>query len=194
MGTVFEHHQPAQPRTLSGPAIKTKGNMTDHVGGQHAGVTSSPTAVTQISREEVKQLATNVGVRQAARDLGIPEATVQAWSARGKWFKNPDKPLTVIQKQGATIATKTPSKVLQNTLQARHGRVRSNLSQFLVNASKVASKSRSPLQDASKVRDVASVMEKVWPESKDVQNVFSLNVLSLGGKVEVAAQLNTSEQ
>jgi DNA-binding transcriptional regulator YiaG len=192
MGELLEHHQPAQPRTLRTYQVSKASVESPHKGEGSVPQVGQKAEGQVISREEIKQLATNVGVRQAARDLGIPEATVQAWSARGKWFKNPDKPLTVIQKQGATIATKTPSKVLQNTLQARHGRVRSNLSQFLVNASKVASKSRSPLQDASKVRDVASVMEKVWPESKDVQNVFSLNVLSLGGKVEVAAQLNGS--
>lgn len=42
-------------------------------------------AALDIDREAVRVLVQAVGVRPAARELGIPEATVQAWSARGNW-------------------------------------------------------------------------------------------------------------
>lgn len=38
-----------------------------------------------VDREAVRVLCVAVGVREAARQMNIPEATVQAWSARGKW-------------------------------------------------------------------------------------------------------------
>jgi hypothetical protein len=40
----------------------------------------------EVNREAVRVLAQAIGVRAAAREMGIPEATVQAWSAKGKWM------------------------------------------------------------------------------------------------------------
>lgn len=132
----------------------------------------------EITRESVKTLAIAVGVRESARQLGIPEATVQAWSAREGWFKRPEMPASVLGKQGATIATKTTSQALSNVLSTRKEKSRLNLSQYVLNGSKVAARSRSPLADAGKVKDLATVMEKVWPEEK-VKNDNGLVAIQL---------------
>lgn len=139
-----------------------------------------------VSREEVKLLAISVGVREAARQLDIPESTVQSWSARYNWFKQPEQPKSVRTRNGATNATKDPSTQLQNILENRKGKIRTNLSKYVLNGSKVAARSRSPLSDAGKVKDLATVMEKVWPEEKqDVHNDLHIGVLAQHANIQV---------
>jgi len=73
-------------------------------------------------------LALNVGIREAARQMELPEATVQAWAARYGWLKNLPRsvplPATVI-KPRATNAT-NPADCLVNTLVAAVRETRAN--------------------------------------------------------------------
>lgn len=43
-------------------------------------------------REAVRLLAIQIGVREAARQLGLNEDRVCKWSERGKWFAKPSHP------------------------------------------------------------------------------------------------------
>lgn len=138
----------------------------------------------KIDRESVKTLAIAVGVRQAARETGIPENTVLSWSKRDNWFTDPPKPITVEQQNGRAIAAITPSLALQNTLSQRKDKTKLNLSKYVLNGSKVAAKSRSPLQDAGKVKDLATVMEKVWPEQQQTSSNLDLRILA-GGRAMI---------
>ena len=77
-------------------------------------------AAIEIDRDQVKMLALSVGCREAARKLGINEATVRQWSKRGKWFAHltqplppPEKPLSM---RPVTVVTTSPAAVLSNTL------------------------------------------------------------------------------
>lgn len=70
-------------------------------------------AALDVNREAVKMLAMEVGVREAARRMGLPESTVQAWSNRGDWFAPVKLPPTVLT---ATNATKQPSVALAEAL------------------------------------------------------------------------------
>lgn len=76
-------------------------------------------AALDIDREAVRVLVGAVGVRRAAREMGIPEATVQAWSARGKWC--PDE--VRAEKERVRAATEmqphhgpTPAEALANVM------------------------------------------------------------------------------
>lgn len=72
-----------------------------------------------VDREAVRVLAVAVGVREAARQLNIPEATVQAWSARGGWKPNEAREQRVI----AVAATKVqpsgpnPAEAMANAME-----------------------------------------------------------------------------
>lgn len=62
-----------------------------------------------------------------------------------------------------------------NALHGQKQRSRALLAKYVVNASKVAARSRKPLEDAPLVDKVANVHAKVWPEEKQ-QSGFVLNL------------------
>lgn len=68
-----------------------------------------------VNREAVKTLALAIGVRQAAREMGLPEKTVLAWSHRGKWM---DDKTAVIngQRSVQSSAVKAPSVAMSDAL------------------------------------------------------------------------------
>lgn len=139
-----------------------------------------------VDREAVRTLAVAVGVREAARQMNIPEATVQAWSARGNWSVQIEaaKAAHVQRLEAATKlqpkATK-PADALVNVMNDRKDKSRFLLSKYVVNAAKVASRSRSPLKDAQNVRHVAGVMSAIWPEEQGSRGL-TLNLgVAIGG-------------
>lgn len=146
---------------------------------------------TPINRESVKTLAIAVGVREAARQLGLSEDRVRQWSSRDGWFKAPQTPTTVLNRNHVTNVTKTPADAYNQVLRARKAKSRHFLSQFVVNGSKVAARSRSPLADAGKVKDLATVMEKVWPEEK-LENDGVMPGLQFYSK-QTVIQVNTAK-
>lgn len=75
-----------------------------------------------VDREQVRIVALAVGVREAARQYELPEATVQAWSARYGWFAKEEAVATVQEaakervreRQGLQpAATKSAAEVLK---------------------------------------------------------------------------------
>lgn len=66
-----------------------------------------------VDREAVKTLAMAVGVREAARRIGLPESTVKSWSDRGDWLRPVVQPPTVLR---ASNASKTPSAAMVEAL------------------------------------------------------------------------------
>lgn len=66
-----------------------------------------------VNREAVKTLAIALGVRAAAREMGLDESTVRQWSSRGKWFAKPSQPPTV--RPVATV-TKAPAAGMADAL------------------------------------------------------------------------------
>lgn len=70
----------------------------------------------KIDREAVKTLAIAIGVREAARQLGLNEDRVRQWSKREKWLQHEPKPQPpTVTKNLVTTVTK-PSDALQSIL------------------------------------------------------------------------------
>lgn len=79
-----------------------------------------------VDREAVRVLVVALGVRQAAREMGLSEDTVSAWSARGEWLKKDaemrELGLTRVREREEAagrvqaIASKSPSDALADVL------------------------------------------------------------------------------
>lgn len=67
-----------------------------------------------VNREAVRVLVLAVGVREAARQMGLNEDTVSAWSARGKWLEAFRKPSPTPPKSMQQIVPKHVSKLASN--------------------------------------------------------------------------------
>jgi hypothetical protein len=113
-----------------------------------------------IDREAVKTLAIAVGVRKAARQLGLKEATVCKWSERGKWFKSPPQPP---KQSDVSTVIKSPSNALADTLREHSEQTKLGMATAARKAAKHAAK-MTPVQviRASRgLKNVTEIAEKV---------------------------------
>ncbi len=138
--------------------------------------------------EAVKTLATAIGVREAARQTGIPESTVQSWSARYQWFTPPKLPPTISNPRNATIATKKPSDALADTLRDESRQTKLNLSRGILRASRAIAEAdpRELLEKADKVKAMAGAGSVVhsW-EEKQTNVGLNLSILSVSGDMTI---------
>lgn len=81
-------------------------------------------AALEIDRSQVQMLVLTYGVREAARQLGLSEGTVGAWSARGRWLADAPKSVPPPKSMVQTVQTVSPVNALQNRMRedALHGR------------------------------------------------------------------------
>ncbi|HSW91033.1 MAG TPA: hypothetical protein VLG09_00095 [Candidatus Saccharimonadales bacterium] len=126
-----------------------------------------------VSKEEVRLLAIEYGVREAARRLGLKEDRVRQWSSRYSWFAKP------ADTQNAIVTTVTKaSTIVMDELADNEKETRLSLSRYARRASRDAEEAS--LREAPYVKQVADVAGKVhkWDQQSPTQ-VFSLNVLNL---------------
>ena len=132
-------------------------------------------------REAVKVLAISVGVREAARQLGLNEERVMKWSQREGWLKQPEpkpQPPTVTRNEVRTV--RKPSDALAGILEERKDKSKLHLSKYVTDASAKASESNGNLKLAPRVRDVAAIHSTLWPEKEQQGNgvMPGLNIYS----------------
>jgi hypothetical protein len=144
-----------------------------------------------VNREAVRTLVIAIGVRAAARQLGLNEDTVSAWSARGKWLQLP-KPAT--QFQPASNASIAPADALANILQEQGRTTKLNLSKA---AGKAADRFQEMpadkvIEKSGRLLDITKVASTIhgWDQSQS-SSALNLNVLS-GGRAIV--QVNAKDQ
>lgn len=134
----------------------------------------------EVDREAVRVLATAVGVREAARKLGLDEDRVRQWSSRGKWFAETARPPTMTQSKTVTSVTKSPAVALQEHLSALSGDSRLSLA---ITGNKLAQhfEQLDPAEAAActpAIKDAVVINEKVhsWNSSKDSPALINIQI------------------
>lgn len=137
-----------------------------------------------VNKEAVKTLCIKVGVREAARQMGIPQATVQAWSARFKWFNRNPKPVLPPSEVPATTNATSPSNALQNMLEANSKATKLDLSKATRKAAATFArkKGQAVIDEASQLRQIAAAASTVhgWNDKADGGINLQLGIM-LGG-------------
>jgi hypothetical protein len=130
-------------------------------------------SATPVSKEEVRLLAIEYGVREAARKLGLNEDRVRQWSSRHKWFSKPD-----VQNSVVTTVTK-PSVVLMDELADNERETRLSLSRYARRAAKDSESAT--MREAPYVKAVAQVagITHKWGDQSSTTNHFTLNTLNI---------------
>jgi hypothetical protein len=119
-----------------------------------------------IDREAVKTLAIAVGVREAARQLGLNEERVLKWSQRGNWLKQPDptpQPPTVTKNDVLTV--RKPSEVLSTALADDSKATRIGLSKGTRKAAEVFGR----LKGASVIR-ISEDLRRIVSSASQIHN------------------------
>jgi hypothetical protein len=135
-------------------------------------------AALNVNREAVKALAVNIGVRRAARELGLSESTVMQWSKRENWFPPPATlPPTVVER--VSTVSKSPVDAMRDVGE----RSRFALALAGEKAAKhlQAMGGHEIVNKATKYKDIVSATSQLHGfDAKNEAGSFSLNVLSLG--------------
>lgn len=147
-----------------------------------------PDGTLTVDRGAVRVLATAVGVREAARQLGLSQCRVLQWSKRGNWFKTPPlpQPPTVTRNHVTTVIS--PAESLKNQLEDDSRVTRLGLSKAAKAAAETFSKAngQSVIKQAKQLRDITSTASTLhgW-EERTAGGALNLNLgIVLGGMVE----------
>lgn len=126
-----------------------------------------------------------VGVREAARKMGLNEKTVLHWSHTGDWLAHtrvstvkPELPLSM---RPRSVASVSPADALENTLLERKGEIRLTQSAYLARASKrLSSVSDDELLEHAPIgKTLAEMASKVYPEAQIVDQSTHLAFFSV---------------
>jgi hypothetical protein len=131
---------------------------------------AKPTTRNRISAERWEQIktarASGIGLREIARELGMPEGTILARAKREGWTRQIHFAKTLAKREDSAPAV-TPVEAVVRTLSKRKDKSALHLSRYVVDASRNAARSRGDLDKAQNVRHVAAVRGHLWPETQD---------------------------
>jgi hypothetical protein len=122
--------------------------------------------------------ASGIGLREIARNMGIPEGTVLARAKRESWSKQISDAKSLAKREGTAPAL-TPMEAVALTLNERKDKTKLHLSRYAVEASEKAANHRQKLKIARQVKDVAAVAGSVWPAEKHEGPNLLVNVAIL---------------
>lgn len=137
-----------------------------------------------VDKEAVRMLVLTMGVREAARQMGLNEDTVLAWSSRGKWLAHLNAPPVIkpisMQKVSAINAI-SPVKALENSLQVLGKETRYGLAKAAKKGAECAAElsGAEVLNNARSIKEIAGVASIVhsWGETQ-----ASVHISCMGGE------------
>ena len=166
---------------------------------QYSGKRSAMPPPLDVDKEDVRVLVVAVGPREAARQMGLKEATVNQWSARGGWLEHlrpENQPKAPVSMAPRTVTGVTnPASALQNTLLERRDKTKLGLSKWAARSSKHLSSLKGERAAASYAEAVgtAHVMSKLWPDQSGGSVRISMHAQQMAVAVQ-AEQLGQDTQ
>tara|TARA_R110000868_G_C10728081_1_gene751347 strand:+ start:403 stop:867 length:465 start_codon:yes stop_codon:yes gene_type:complete len=146
-----------------------------------------------VDREKVKMLCMSLGVREAARQMSLPESTVKSWCTRGKWLASTRPtpamiapPPTVLRASSASNPIISPADALANALADDSKATRISLSRSARNMARQAE--TAPLEQAGDVVQAAKVASMVHGWEEQGAEAHPINLVSA---MQVNIQVNT---
>jgi hypothetical protein len=129
----------------------------------------------------VRVLAVAVGVREAARQMGLSEDAVRQRSKREGWMASPKtaaqralaKPVTSV----SPVAL-SPAQALANVFSERKHRTKLGLSKYAAEAAEEAAEHRDKLGIAARMKDVADVHKTLWPDQPQTNQILNIGILT----------------
>jgi hypothetical protein len=129
----------------------------------------------------VQVLAVAVGVREAARQMGISQDAVRQRSKREGWMTS-DKATTqrALAKPVTSVSPDvlSPADALANVFSERRDRTKLGLSKYAAEAAERAGESDGNLALSRNVRDVAAVHSTLWPEDHNERGILNIGILT----------------
>jgi hypothetical protein len=130
--------------------------------------------------EQIKTgYAAGVGLREIARKMNIPEGTILAHAKRHGWTKQIQVATQEARRmQSDAIApVQSVPQSLAAILAERKERTKLGLSKYTAEAAEHAANHQDKLGIAGKVKDVASVHKKLWPEESQREEILQIGLL-----------------
>jgi hypothetical protein len=136
-----------------------------------------------VNKEEVRMLVATLGYKETSLRTGIEEPTLRQWSHRGQWTKVRQHPKAV------THVTASPADALADALQEHENATRLALAKAARKGTEhiaesdpegIKRDSRALLQ----LGQTAGMAHK-WNSGAEANKHFTLNVLNIGGDVEI---------
>ncbi len=144
--------------------------------------------------EAVKTLVIALGVRPAARQLNLAEPTVQRWSAKYGWLKQPEPTPIPLSIRPTTVTTK-PADALKNALADDSKATRLSLSRAARKAAQTLEEAPGAvvIKQAQNMRHVAATAAQVhsWDQQRSSSGPVTLNIMADNAAVQV---LSSTEQ
>lgn len=144
-----------------------------------------PAAFPNDLRAKAKALAVQIGVRETARQLGIPEATVQTWSAKEGWFTEQKAiqavKLEVMESKGLQPAT---TKSVSDVLSDYGKQTKVGFSKGIAKAAKAVGdmEALDVLEVAGKVKDLVASAAKLHGWESTQSQGATINIAFLSGE------------
>lgn len=133
----------------------------------------------QVNKEAVRVLVQSVGYTEAANQTGIDRNTLYQWNRRYAWN------VPVQHSQEASVRTvRSAGDAHAQILADRKQRSAAHLSKYVEDASEKLANSQGDLKHSRPGKDIVAMRSGIWPEQQG-QAQFSLNVLNLGGSVQI---------
>lgn len=141
----------------------------------------------------IRAAAIAVGIREAARQASAnveePERTklvsrILKRSTREKWLAIKEKAVQLASNPALSTKVHSGQEIVANVIAERKTAVRGHLSKYTEDATKQLADSSGSLKHTGPAKDLASVMERLWPQEKG-ESGLSIQILSMQTNVEL---------